>query len=144
MLSPNQMQAVINIKNSNMLGRKLLSEPYQLFGQNLDRRSLNMDNNLRYMKDRWFIEEIINDDTVPNGYLLKFFNDEERKRLNSKLNFNLSWNTSIIYGDTPGITSDFNIIPAYYVILEDNNILKIVNEINNEINNVIIRTSIRL
>lgn len=144
MLSPNQMQAVINIKNSNMLGRKLLSEPYQLFGQNLDRRSLNMDNNLRYMKERWFIEEIINDDTVPNGYLLKFFNDEERKRLNSKLNFNLSWNTSIIYGDTPGITSDFNIIPAYYVILEDNNILKIVNEINNEINNVIIRTSIRL
>ena len=144
MLSPNQMQAVINTKNSNMLGRKLLSEPYQLFGQNLDRRSLNMDNNLRYMKERWFIEEIINDDTVPNGYLLKFFNDEERKRLNSKLNFNLSWNTSIIYGDTPGITSDFNIIPAYYVILEDNNILKIVNEINNEINNVIIRTSIRL
>lgn len=140
MISPNQMQAVINIKNNNMLGRKLLSEPDQLFGKNLDKRSLNMDNNLRYMKERWFLEEVIFDETEPSGYLLKTVSTETRKKLNSRLNFNLSWYTAIIDADTPGITSEFSIISAYYVNLEDN-ILKISNEISN---NVIIRTSVRL
>lgn len=140
MISPNQMQAVINIKNNNMLGRKLLSEPYQLLGKNLDKRSLNMDNNLRYIKERWFIEEVIFDETDPSGYLFKTFPAETRKKLNSKLNFNLSWNSAIIDADTPEITSDFNIISAYYVNLEDNK-LKISNEISD---NVLIRSSVRL
>ena len=134
------MQEIINIKDVNMLGRKLLSENNSLLGINLDKRSAMQDNNARYMKERWFIEEIINDDSIPSGYLLDKFGSDLRQKLNSRLNFHLSWNSSVLSNLTPGITSDFKIVSEYYVILTDT-ILKIVNKIDTDMN-VIIRTCI--
>jgi hypothetical protein len=134
------MQEIINIKDVNMLGRKLLSENNSLLGINLDKRSTMQDNNARYMKERWFIEEIINDDSIPSGYLLDRFGSDLRQKLNSRLNFHLSWNSSDLDNLTPGITSDFKIVSEYYVILTGK-ILKIVNKIDTDMN-VIIRTRI--
>lgn len=134
------MQEIINIKDVNMLGRKLLSENNPLLGINLDKRSTMQDNNARYMKERWFIEEIINDDSIPSGYLLDKVGADVRQRLNSSLNFHLSWNSLELGNLTPGITSDFKVVSEYYVILTGT-ILKIVNKIDTNMN-VIIRTSI--
>lgn len=137
------MQEIINIKDVNMLGRKLLSENNPLLGINLDKRSTMQDNDARYMKERWFIEEIINDDSIPSTsgtWLLNKSSENVRQRLNSKLNFHLSWNSSNLDNLTPGITSDFKIVSEYYVILTGKT-LQIVNKIDTNMN-VIIRTSI--
>jgi hypothetical protein len=134
------MQEIIHIKDVNMLGRKLLSENNPLLGINLDKRSTMQDNNARYMKERWFIEEIINDDSIPSGDLLTKFNEDLRERLNSNLNFHLSWDSSNLDSLTPGITSGFTIISEYYVILTGKT-LQIVNKIDTDMN-VILRTGI--
>jgi hypothetical protein len=133
------MYEVINIKNSNMLGRKLLTESYPLFGNNLDLRSLNMDNDLRYMKERWFIEEVLNDNSDPSGFLLQYGNKDTRAALNSKLNFHLSWKQNLL--EYKPISRESN----YYVIIisdedenENEDELKIVNEISTD-DNVLIR-----
>jgi hypothetical protein len=136
------MQEIIEVKQLNMLGRKMLADINPIFGNNLDKRSLTMDNDHRLMKERWFIEEIINDTDNPSGYLLNMPTEDMQKKLDSRIDLYLNTKTNILTGKVPGISNDFVLTDTYYVVISpDNKFVIITTEFSAE-DNILLRTCI--
>jgi hypothetical protein len=109
-----QKDEIINIYNTNMLGRKLLSEPNPLFGNNLDKRPIRMDAEQRYMKEHWYIEEITINHDLPSGYLING-GGIRPLALNAPLNFNLYWEPERFSTVSP-VGAALSEIPQYYAL----------------------------
>lgn len=81
---------VIDIKNSNMLGRKTLANTNPLFGHNLHLTSKNLDAKQIYAKEQWkLIEYSVSDMQVEYNFT-ELTEEEARTRVENRNNSNIT------------------------------------------------------